>query len=223
VEPEEAQVMVTTIQETFAKLRGTLGPPGQFDPLPAVRVFGAWMIPAVPNGAAYWGIEWYVEQSLNPTNEFLLGSRYLSTISMEPWQTQDPHFDMSLTDMMLVDDSLEAEPEVLGVAKSGLASVVSAHMLNRIENDNERRLALRHTVAHFLGRMAGIPLRRGRADVVTQHDTLLCTNTCAMRPTHSAEEALGFALEERAAKSNYCEPCQLDLVTLLTGFHYGLN
>lgn len=223
VAPEEAQIMITTIQDTMALLRRSLGPPGQFDPLPALRVFGAWMIPAVPHGAAYWGIEWYVQQSLDAARESLVGSRYLTAISMEPWQHQDPHFDIALTDMPLVDDSLEGQPAVLGVSRSGLAAVVSAHLLGQFEKSQERRLALRHTVAHYFGRMAGIPSQRGRSDVVTHHDSLLCANTCAMRPTHSADEALEMGQEESKAKVIYCEPCRLDLLTLLTGFHYGLN
>jgi len=223
IKPEEAQAMISTVQETLGLLRRSLGPPGQFDPLPSVRVFGAWMIPAVPQGSAYWGIEWYVQQSLNVTRQFLIGSRYLSVISMEPWQNQDPHFDLALTDLSLIDDSLDDEPEVLGVAKAGMASVVSTHLLLRIREPHKRLPALRHAVAHYFGRMAGVPRRRGRSDVVTYNDKLLCTNTCAMRPLSSAEEAVIYAQQQSRAGVLFCEPCQLDLIALLTGFHYGLN
>lgn len=224
VRPEEAQVMVRTVQDVLDLLRSSLGRPGQFDPLPHVRVFGAWMIPSVPQGAAYWGIEWYVRNSLNPTQEFLIGSRYLSVISMEPWQYQDPHFDMALTDMPLVDNTISQEPFVLGVVRPGLATVVSAHLLKKsLESRSDRVLALQHMVAHFFGRMADVPSQRGRSDVIVHEDTLYCKNTCVMRLAESAEQALEQARQERAAEATFCEPCQLDLITALTGFHYGLN
>jgi hypothetical protein len=215
--------MVVAIHDTLGLLRQSLGPPGQFDPLPAVRVYGAWMIPAVPRGSAYWGVEWYVQQSLNPTAEFLVGSRYLSVIGMEPWQIQDPHFDMMLTDLALVDDSGEREPRVLGVARQGMASLVSLHLLHQISDRHKRLPALRYTVAHYFGRMAGVPRQRGRSDMVTVHDALLCSNMCAMRPLTSAEEALVYSQEQHKAGVMFCEPCQLDLIALLAGFHYGLN
>ena len=223
VKPEEAQVMIMTIHELMAALRDSVGSGGQFDPFPTVRVFGAWMIPAVPQGSAYWGIEWYVQQSLDPTREYLMGSRYLSTIKMEPWQNQDPHFDIAMTELALVDDDTEEEPEVLGVSAPGIASVVSMHMLREIDNVRERWMALRQVVAHYFGQMTGIPLERGRLDVITVNNNLMCTNVCAMRPIFSADEALTYARQQKEQKVVFCEPCRLDLVALLTSFHFGLN
>lgn len=223
VEPEEARVMIMTVHKVMRQLRQSVGPEGQFDPFPTVRVFGAWMIPAVPQGAAYWGIEWYVQQSLDPSETYLLGSRYLSTISMEPWQIQDPHFDMSMTDIALIDDSNDTEPEVLGVSRPGMASVMSMNLLREITDARDRRVAVRQMVAHYFGRMTGVPRLRGRSDVVTFDNILLCTNVCAMRPLLGADEALAFGLQQRDAKVVFCEACQLDLISLLAGFHYGLN
>jgi hypothetical protein len=112
---------------------------------------------------------------------------------------------------------------VFGVVTPGMASVVSSHLLGEIDNARRRRLALGHAVAHFFGRMSAIPRHRGRSDVVTHDGALLCTNNCAMRPLPATDTLLAYALQEREAGSMFCEPCQLDLLAQLTGFHYGLN
>jgi hypothetical protein len=46
---------------------------------------------------------------------------------------------------------------------------------------------------------------------------------CAMRPLPPTDTLLAYALQEQEAGVMLCEPCQLDLLAQLTGFHYGLN
>jgi hypothetical protein len=225
VEPTEAQVFVHAVSDILTALRRLLGHADQFDPLPMVRVFGAWVIPSVPQGAAYWGVQWYVQHSLDQTHKRLLGSRYLQAIQLEPWQHSDPHFDLALTDLALLDDTMGDEGrEVLGVSQAGLAAVISSHLVRTIANLGLRRMALRHAVAHYFGRMIGAP-RLEREQAVRWHADggLYCTNPCAMRYIPSADRALLYALEQNTLGELYCETCQRDMVALLVGFHYGPN
>jgi hypothetical protein len=225
VEPTEAQVFVHTVSDIMTTLRRLLGHADQFDPLPMVRVFGAWVIPSVPQGAAYWGVQWYVQHSLDQTRKRLLGSRYLQAIQLEPWQHSDPHFDLALTDLALLDDTMGDEGrEVLGVSQAGMAAVISSHLVHAIANLDLRSMALRHAVAHYFGRMTGAPRLERKQAVRWQADGgLYCTNPCAMRYIPSADQVLIYALEQHARGELYCEVCQRDMVALLVGFHYGLN
>src|SRR5574341_2621226 len=80
VDIRDAQILGRAIEDIFSLVRPQFGPiPGQFDPLPVVRVFGAWAIPAMPGGSPYSNIEWYVNRSLADNREDILASRYLDT------------------------------------------------------------------------------------------------------------------------------------------------
>src|SRR5690242_18707666 len=116
VDPEDAQVFIRTIEDIYTLLRPHLGSPGQFDPLPVVRIFGAWAIPNVPAGSAYGSVEWYIKHSMDDSQEKVLASRYLETVILEPWQSSSPHFDLALTELPLTDDLDKAKdlPDALG-------------------------------------------------------------------------------------------------------------
>jgi len=224
VDPEDAQAFIRTIEDIYALLRPHFGKPGQFDPLPVVRIFGAWAIPSVPQGAAYSNVEWYVSRSLDDSGRKILGSRYLETVRLEPWQATSPHFDLALTNLSLTDD-LDKQPvaDALGMNRPGLISLVSSRPFDSIASPDLRRLALRHIYAHYFGRLLDIP-RRGRASGVLEYQgQVYCSGSCAMRYTDTPTLALSFARQEMEQGAVYCEACQKDIVAQIAGFHYGLN
>jgi len=223
VEPEDAQVLISTIEEVYTNLRTLLGKPGQYDPLPTVRVFGAWAIPSIPSGSAYSNIEWYLNRSLDDRKMTVIASRYLDTVRCEPWQATNPHFDLAMTDYPLINDidKMEDRIDVMGMSQPGLVSLISAHPFDMIADKSLRHIALRHNCAHYLGRLLDIPSITNRSDLHNRDGALYCPNTCAMRYTVSAEAALEFGRQEE--DDLFCPQCQRDLLGQIVAFHYGVN
>jgi hypothetical protein len=230
VDAEDVQVMIRTIEDVYNLVRRQFGRPGQFDPLPTVRIFGAWAIPNLPPNAAYSNIGWYVQRSLDSTNKFIVGSRYLETVVLEPWQATSPHFDLAMTGMHVLDDLQNIAnrptpglPKALGVSERGLFALVSTLPFKDIESQELRKLALRHAIAHYFGSLMNIP-RKDRPESITEvQGDLFCTNTCAMRYTDTSTLALSFAQQELATGTLLCEHCQRDMGSQIAGFHYGMN
>lgn len=227
VDEEDAQVMIRTIEDIYTLLRRHFGKPGQFDPLPTVRVFCSWTIPSAPQDAAYANVSWYVARSLDPVRRQIVASRFLDTVIKEPWQTTSPHFDLAMTEWNVLDDlesgTLETDENTLGATRPGLMSLVSTHALDEIESAELRKLALRHMVAHYFGTLLGVPSPRRTEDVVIHLGRRFCANTCAMRFTDTPTLALSFAQQELAAGAIYCDDCQRDLASQIAGFHFGMN
>jgi hypothetical protein len=225
VDVADARLLLRTVEDIYELLRGHFGTPGQFDPLPGVRVFGAWSIQSMPTGSAYSDINWYVDRSLDDEQETILASRYIDTVSLEPWQSSHPHYDLALTDLPVCDDvSGEGRRELaLGLHHRGIVSLVSTRLFDSIKNVALRHMAMQHTFVNYLGLMFGIPAH-GRAEHVEYHDDdPYCTNVCAMRYTDSPKTALAFAQEQVAQGVLLCSECQRDLVARVTGVYYGLN
>lgn len=237
VEEEDARVMIRAVEDIYQLLRGQFGEPGRFDPLPMVRIFGAWIIPDLPSNSAYSNVAWYVDRSLDDTRSRIQGSRFMETVKLEPWQSTSPHFDLAMTDLKLLDDMTPRDGlsplanigaqissgSALQVAQPGLFTLVSTYPFYSIESVELRHLAIRHTVAHAFGRLMGIP-RRTRDEATMEHlGGCYCTNTCAMRYTDTTTLALSFAQQEMAIGELYCVLCQRDLASQITGFYYGMN
>ena len=225
VSEEDAQTLIRTLEDVYSLLRRQLGRPGQFDPLPNVQVFGAWTLPDIPADAAYANVEWYVSRCTDDNRERILASRYLEAVYLEPWQGTHPHFDLAVTDLPIVGDLSEDDPspEVLGVNRPGLLSLISSNPFASIDNPDLRSLAMRHTFAHYFGLLFAVPLT-ARTDNVTEHlGNLYCTATCAMRFTDTPTLALSFGRQQMAGGVIYCDACQRDLISQITGYYYGLN
>ncbi len=229
VSEDDAQVMIRAVEDIYALLRRQFGErPGQFDPLPVVRIFGSWAIPNLPAQAPYANVTWYVRQSLDPGTGQLIGSRYLETVIQEPWQATSPHFDLAMTELTLLDDvgggagRPAATPNALGMTRRGLLALISTHAFAGIESPELRRLALRHMVAHVFGSLVDAP-RRGRPGTLLHRGQTYCQNICALRVTGTPEQALIYAQEELASGELYCDPCQKDLASQIAGLHFGLN
>jgi hypothetical protein len=226
VDIRDAQTLGRTIEEVYGLLQPYFGRPGQFEPLPNVHVFGAWTIPAMPPEAAYASVHWYIDRNLSADGRHLLASRYLETVLLEPWQGTTPHFDIAVTDLSLFNDlPVEGRPiaNAIGFSRPGSISLVSTHPFEMISNPTHRDLALRQTIAHYIGLMFDAPRNNRTGDVEQHGEHLYCTNLCAMRFIKTPSQALDFAREQVDSGALYCESCQRDLAAQVTGYHFGLN
>lgn len=225
VDPADAQLLVRVIEDVYDLLRPRFGRPGQFDPLPQVRIFGAWEIPDLPPGATYRDIVWITRRSLDDESRYLLASRYLDLIRLEPWQSSQPHLDLTLTDLPIRDDrpGRNGAEQVLGVSRRALVSLISTHRLGQIASPTLRQIALRHLFQNFLGQMLNTPDARRGDSLMLVDGEAFCTNVCAMRHTPTTKEALAYGQEQASQALIYCEDCQRDMVARITGFHYGAN
>jgi hypothetical protein len=225
VDAADARLLIHTIEELYELLRPRLGRPGQFDPLPTVRIFGAWSIPGAPDLQAYTSIEWYISHSMDDAGQSILASRYLQTVNLEPWQASHPHFDLCLTNLAVQDDlaGLRSNLPTLGFNRRGLVSLISTRRFDELRNLPLRRMALQHVFTHYLGLLFDIPAYSRAADVTPYHTGLYCANDCVMRPVESPQAALELAQTQAAQGTTFCEPCLTDLVAQITGYHYSLN
>ncbi len=227
VDLEDARSLIRTLENIYSLLRRHMGRPGQYDSLPVVRIFGAWSIPAMPRDSAYSSIEWYVDRILADTHDHILASRYFETVQLEPWQLQNPHFDLCLTDMPVMDNMGKSSTprEVMGVSRRGLAALVSTWPFATITNPSLRRLALEHIFAHYFGCLFDVPVVSSvaRAQTEERQGDLYCTNTCAMRFAASPAVALQLAQQQASLGVTFCEACQRDLIGQITAFYYGPN
>jgi len=224
VEDRQARTLVSLLEDIYTELRQHLGTPGQFDPLPEIKVFGSWMIPAAPQTAAYANTDWYLQHSLDPARRHVVASRYLEAVRLEPWQTSSPHFDLAMTGYDIVDDlsSTPAPERILGFAEPGLLSLVTYRPFQSIFNPAQRQSALQRTIAHYFGRLFGAPLA-ARTDAQAYHGVHYCRHVCALRHAESLEQVVILAQEENRTGQIFCEQCQKDLVSLLTTYHLGAN
>lgn len=225
VDPEDVRTLLRTIEDIYALLRRGVRRPDQYDPLPVVRAFGAWVIPALPQGAAYSSMEWYVERSLNDARDHILASRYMEIVQLEPWQIQSPHFDLCLTHLPILDDMSSPAPqgEALGFSRRGLVSLISTHPFDRFDDPALRRLAIEYTVAHYFGSLFDVPVVSRQDEVEEHHGEPYCTNVCARRYADTPDAALEFAREQAVSGIVYCATCQREMLGQITAFYYGVN
>lgn len=229
--PGDARLLVRTVQDVFDLLRRRFGKPGQFDPLPVARVFGAWQIPSAPYWTPYRDVDWYTKHSLDDQGACILASRYLQTVELEPWQATNPHFDLSLTDLPLVDDRSpggegagdeDEGARTMGISRRGLVSLISSHWLAEIASGPMRDLALRHLVANYLGQMFDAPAGEGER-IIRRAGQPFCSEICALRFTSTPQQAMAYGRQQAMSGVIYCEACQQDLVARISGYHLGLN
>ncbi|NOZ28944.1 MAG: hypothetical protein GXP39_12955 [Chloroflexi bacterium] len=222
-EEEAAQAVFTLHQIVNSLFR--VGKRKRISPLmPTIRPFGTWVIPAVPRGAAYWGTQWYVDRSLDPELKRVRGPDFLRLVELEPWQIQDPHFDLAILDLELIADPDDApEMSSLGLTLPGTATVISVAPLREIADPEQRLMALRRLVAHHLGHLARVP-RPGRTENVDlTGPEPHCTAVCAMRHANDVFELLHYAQEEKRAGVTYCPACEHDLRVQLASAQFSLN
>ena len=216
----EAGVAVHIVEELISGLYRRHWPLGLVSPPVGLRAFGTWVLEGVAEGSPYWGAQWYIEQSTEPSVEKIVGSRFLSLVKAEPWQQADPHYDLALVaqDLIASDDALASAPDsfVLGATVPGLAAVVSVYRLRKILGIHEWQLALRRLVLHFFGHVIGLPGGTYATDDAPHH----CSNVCVMREAPDTRELVRLATEEEGAEVAFCQDCSERLKSIITGHHF---
>jgi hypothetical protein len=226
VDQNSAKLLLRTVEDIYELVRKHLGTPGQFDPLPSIRVFGAWAIPSSPPGTPYADIDWMIRRSLDDERDHILATRFVETVTLEPWQSTHPHFDLCLTELPVHDDRAAGSNvpgEVIGISHRGMLSLISTRQFDVIESESLRQLAMQHAFANHIGMLFDIP-DSSRTDIVISEDgNIYCANQCAMRYTGTPQKALAFARQEVVSGVIYCEACQHDLIAKIAGYHLGPN
>src|SRR5690606_41797422 len=90
VDPADAQLLIHVVEDVYDLLRPHFGKPGQFDPLPQVRVFGAGELTGVPERAAYGDMLWFARHGRDDGNRSILASRSTRTGLLNPGQATHP-------------------------------------------------------------------------------------------------------------------------------------
>jgi len=215
--PDNEAVMI--LREVHAALRQALKYMPDPDPvslvtLPEVKPFGYWVLQDSAPGQPYGSAKWYMERSLDLQGKHLLAWRYLNLVQTEPYQFYTPHYDLTIVHYPLYDE--HTQQESLGVELAGLAAVVSTNPLNQLAVHRERPIVLHRLIAHYVGRVVGIPFIR-------RNEPGGCFGACAMRPAESLGEWLALAEEEAHAAVTYCEPCRRQLAARLASNQLGAN
>jgi hypothetical protein len=225
VPADDARLLIRRIEDIYNLLRPHLGKEGQFDPLPAVRVFGAWELSDAPEASAYRGIDWILHHASGSDDPRISAARYQHLIEMEPWQATQPHFDLCLTDLPLDEDRPGCSPgqDVIGFSRRGLVSLMSTYPFRLIRMDALRTLGLQHLYAHYLGLMFDAPRPDRTGDIEQVDGDVYCTNLCAMRHTPTPARAIAFGQEQAGTGAIYCPACQQNIVACITSYHYGVN
>jgi hypothetical protein len=182
--------------------------------LPEVRPFGYWVLQGADPSETYCSTQWYIDQTFDRSRGMLLGQRYLQIVINEPYQHLTPHYDLAVVHYPVFDEHLGRE--VFGVTLPGVAAVVSRHWLSRLSRDFERPAVLRRLIAHYIGRVVGIPQpikdRSGS-----------CDGPCVMRPADGLSQWTSYATQEFDANRIYCDACCRQLSARIAGNQAGLN
>lgn len=217
VDPAEAQLVVSAVREFLRLVYGIGHSVGLAVPPTAIRPFGTWYIPSVPQGSPYWGTTWYVESSYDSLRKQVVGRRFLDLVRDEPWQKSNPHWDVAVIDRDLIDGPIETVDDrrgefVLGTSVPELAAVLSVYRLRGLVRAEQRELALRRLVFHHFGQVLGLPSRSRHEDVETVNGRRYCTNGCVMRNAPTVEQVVRAAEQEGRDRVSLCERCRHDVV-----------
>lgn len=191
----EARTTVQTVREMLKVTYGVAQRSGVAIGPTAIRPFGTWIIPSIKHGDPYWGTHWYIETALDPAGQQVQAPRFLELVRQEPFQQQNPHFDVAVLDLDLTD---EGGASALASALLGVATVISVHRLRQELTDEPVRLAaLKRLVVHNFGHVLGI------------ED---CDEACVMRHAGDVETLLKLMAEARETNVLFCPACRSRLV-----------
>jgi hypothetical protein len=201
IQDEEAVQSLAATVGLITSLYHSKWPWGIIEPLVALRPFGSWVIPALPEGSPYASFDWYVESSLDQAQQAVESETFLDAIEAEPWQQEDHHFDLSLIHLPL---RASASPDELPfAARPGLAAVISADWLRAYGNVEKERLTLRRLCFHALGSALGLDAHASSSP------------PCAMRPFRDREQLWTLAEEEHGARTIFCDRHYRDMLSIL--------
>jgi hypothetical protein len=214
IHDNEAIMIVHEVQVALRQAQQHLPAHSPVVSLPEVRPFGYWVLQGADPTDTYSSTQWYVDQSFDRHRQALLGWRYLDLVLNEPYQHATPHYDLAVMHHPLYDEHLGRE--VFGVTRPGIAAVVSSHWLDKLSRGYERPAVLRRLIAHYLGRVVGIPFPiAGRRDQ--------CSGPCAMRSADDLAHWTAYAIEEFHADQIYCDACRRQMGARIAGNQAGLN
>jgi hypothetical protein len=213
IDDNEAVVFVSTVHEALKVAWQQLPSRGNLVTPPQIRPFGDWFLQGVAPEADYASFRWYQEQAANHELGGIDAQRFLYLVAHEPWQTETPHYDLSLLHQPLLSAGGEA---VLGDAARGVAAVLSMHALHTLTDSWRRLMLLRRLAAYYVGQALAIPIYETRKGA---H----CRNLCAMRPAKTLPMLIAYAEQETKAEVLYCARCQQELGQRLADVHFGMN
>lgn len=189
------------------------------DPPIRIRLFGNWVIPPLVPDHPYWGTQWYVNRSYDKELNQVITPVYLELVRQEPWQKNDPHYDIALLEHDLTDfpsplARLRPEHYTLSSSFPGMGAVLSTFRIRELPEE-QRDLALVRLARHCLGHALGAVDFARKGDVARLGLELHCTNRCVMRHPDSAVELVRLAIEERAMGWDFCPACTRALHSLM--------
>lgn len=214
VDPKEAELAVSAVRDFLRTVYAVGSGVGLAVPPTAVRPFGTWYIPSIPRGSPYWGTGWYVDSSYDVQRQQVVGSRFLELVRDEPWQKQNPHWDVAVIDRDLVDRS-ESSEFCLAATIPELATVLSVHRVRGLVRQDQRQLALRRLVLHHFGQVLGLLPGTRQDNVEVVGDRRYCRDRCLMRRATTIEQVVRFAEQEGKDHVHLCDRCRHDLVSRL--------
>jgi predicted Zn-dependent protease len=220
VDTTEAQHAVSAVREFLREVYAIGHRVGLALPPTAIRPFGTWYIPSIPQGSPYSGTSWYIDSSYDRERQQVIGARFLELVREEPWQKSNPHWDVAVIDRDLV-EGLGDEPQgdrgnfALGAAIPELATVLSVYRLRGLVRPEQRELALRRLVLHQFGQVLGLPSAAREEEVARVGKRRYCTNLCVMRRAGNVDQLVRAAEQEGRDRVRLCERCRRDVVHLI--------
>ena len=201
----EARTAVQTVRELLKVIYQVALKSGVAIGPTAIRPFGTWIIPSIKHGDPYWGTHWYIDTAFDAVRGQVVAGRFLELVRQEPFQQQNPHFDVAILDLALTDESGPALASVL----PGKATVISVHQLRAELTDEAPQLeALKRLVVHNFGH------------VLRLDD---CDQPCVMRHADTVEELLERMAEQAASHVLFCPACRAKLLRTVMLPRMGLN
>jgi hypothetical protein len=224
VDELEIRFGLAAVQEIAGDLQLASFYKGLHGAAPTVNVFGNWSIPAMPEGAPYQSLQWYIDQSYDWGHGSIIGSKLLDIVLNEPWQRSNAHYDLLLVGQKLLPTHAHAANEQsLALSVPGRATVISTAPLRQIGDNRMRLYTIRRVVGHQLGHLFGIPSAT-RHDIVTNAEgERHCQQVCAMREANDLDELVDLSAEEVKAKVLLCPECWQDLLTVMADSHFGTS
>jgi hypothetical protein len=224
VDELEIRFGLAAVQEIASELQLVSFYRGLHGAAPTVNVFGNWSIPAMPEGAPYQSLQWYIDQSYDRGHGSVIGSRLLDIVLNEPWQRSNAHYDLLLISQKLLPTHRHAPDEqALALSVPGRATVISAAPLRQIGDNRMRLYTIRRVVGHQLGHLFGIPSAT-RADIeINSEGERHCRQVCAMREANDLDQLVELSAEEIKAKVLFCPECWQDLLTVMADSYFGVN
>lgn len=225
---EEAQLVISAVQHLLRLVHGVAGRAGFVLPPSAIRPFGTWVVPSIPQGEPYWGVQYYVDSSYDPALGQIVAPTWLEVVRQEPWQREGPHYDVAIVEQDLTDEPERAVPfgpldYTLAASVPGLATVISVHRVRELAQREQRRLALRRLATHNFGHVLGLPDERREHDIRHTYGGLHCTRRCLMRASPTLAEVLSYAEEESRDGVMLCDLCRHDALGIAAGSLFSVS